>query len=124
MKQLTHPLPRVARQSGISVIELLAGLTIGLIVSVAALSSFSSTRFTSAIHGDSAHVVKKVSRMATSSDELQLLSNDPRSTRSNGLNNLGDEENGKSCKTEALCVAQQRLVNLKTGARTDWREAR
>lgn len=76
------------------------------------------------IHGDSAHVVKSVSRMATSSDEIQLLSNDPRSTRSSGLNNLGNDENGKSCKTEALCVAQQRLVTLKTGARTDWREAR
>ncbi|MDP1686762.1 pilus assembly protein [Hydrogenophaga sp.] len=76
------------------------------------------------IHGDSAHVVKSVSRMATSSDEIQLLSNDPRSTQSSGLNNLGNDENGKSCKTEALCVAQQRLVTLKTGARTDWREAR
>lgn len=41
-----------------------------------------------------------------------------------GLNNLGKDENGKSCKDEALCVAQQRLVSLKTGARTDWREAR
>jgi type IV pilus assembly protein PilW len=53
MKQLTRPLPRAAHQSGVSVIELLVGLTIGLIVSVAALSSFSSTRFTSATLGDS-----------------------------------------------------------------------
>ena len=76
------------------------------------------------LHGDSAHVVKYVSRMATSSDEVQLLSNHPRSTRASGLNNLGKDENGKSCKTDALCVAQQRLVTLKAGARTDWREAR
>lgn len=76
------------------------------------------------LHGESAHVVKSVSRMATSSDEIQFLSNHPRSSRSSGLNNLGKDENGKSCKKEALCVAQQRLVTLKTGARTDWREAR
>lgn len=76
------------------------------------------------IDGDSAHVVEGVSRMATPTDEILFLSNDPRYSRSSGLNNLGDDDQGKSCKTEALCVAQQRLVLLKKGARTDWREAR
>ena len=53
MKRLTQPLPRAADQSGISIVELLVGLTIGLLVSIAALGSFSSTRSTSATLGDS-----------------------------------------------------------------------
>ena len=44
---------RLSREAGVSLIELLVGLTIGAIVSVAAVSSFGPTRSASATLGDS-----------------------------------------------------------------------
>jgi type IV pilus assembly protein PilW len=53
MTTRTHPTPGMSRQAGVSVIELLVGLTVGAIISIAALSSFSSTRSASATVSDS-----------------------------------------------------------------------
>jgi type IV pilus assembly protein PilW len=53
MTMRIHPAPGMSRQAGVSVIELLVGLTVGAIISVAALSSFSSTRSASATVSDS-----------------------------------------------------------------------
>lgn len=53
MKTSAHHLLSTSRQAGVSVVELLVGLTIGLLVSVAAIGSMSSTRATSTTVSDS-----------------------------------------------------------------------
>ncbi len=53
MKSQSHVAHRPACEAGVSLIELLVGLVIGAIVSVAAVSSFGSTRSASATVGDS-----------------------------------------------------------------------
>lgn len=53
MKQRACPTLHCARQAGVSLIELLVGLTIGAIVSIAAVASFSSTRAASTTVSDS-----------------------------------------------------------------------
>ncbi|MES2887465.1 MAG: PilW family protein [Pseudomonadota bacterium] len=53
MKSQSRVAQRPVRESGVSLIELLVGLAIGAIVSVAAVSNFGSTRSASATVGDS-----------------------------------------------------------------------
>lgn len=53
MMQRALPKPRAGHQAGVSLIELLVGLVIGALVSVAALASFSAARSTSVTVGDS-----------------------------------------------------------------------
>ncbi|MDP3811107.1 MAG: PilW family protein [Hydrogenophaga sp.] len=84
MKPQSHVAHRPACEAGVSLIELLVGLVIGAIVSVAAISSFGTTRSASAtvgdstrLHQDAAMAFRTIGHHIRQAGAVRLIDNGP-----------------------------------------------